>query len=152
MLRKRTDEGSRLSMRFALILRSTWPSRMKFKWSDLGQLREYLLIGLKHGRVRAGVPNLVYMYPCGCICLSEGVHLWLEMEGKYIIIFLFANIYTCISEYNLYTCKNLKVLLKIQWISLFSSAFLSQEILGVHAHLLKCWRGTLLKKGWEPLC
>jgi len=31
---------------------------------------------------RAGVPNLGY------ICLSEGVHLWLEMEGKYIILFI----------------------------------------------------------------
>jgi len=47
MLRKRTDEVSRLSMRFALILTSTWSSQMKFKWSDLGRMREYLLIGLK---------------------------------------------------------------------------------------------------------
>jgi len=27
------------------------------------------------------------MYPWGYICLSEGVHLRLEMEGKYIIYF-----------------------------------------------------------------
>jgi len=43
MLRKGTDEVSRLSMRFALILTSM------FKWSDLGLLREYLFIGLKRG-------------------------------------------------------------------------------------------------------
>jgi len=49
MLRERTDEVSRLSMRFALILMSTWSSRMMFKWSDLGRLPEYLLIGLKRG-------------------------------------------------------------------------------------------------------
>jgi len=49
MLRKRTDEVSRLSMRFALILTSAWSSRMMFKWSDLGWLREYLHIGLKRG-------------------------------------------------------------------------------------------------------
>jgi len=47
MLRKRTDEVSRLWMRFALILASTWTSRMMFKWSNLGRLREYLLTGLK---------------------------------------------------------------------------------------------------------
>ena len=47
MLRKRTDEVSRLSMRFALMLASPWSSRMTFKRSDLGQVCEYLLIGLK---------------------------------------------------------------------------------------------------------
>jgi len=49
MLRKRTDEVSRLTMRCALILMSTWSSRMMFKWRDLGLLPEYLLIGLKRG-------------------------------------------------------------------------------------------------------
>jgi len=49
MLCKRTDEVSRLSMRFALILTSTWSSRMMFKLSDRGRLREYLLIGSKRG-------------------------------------------------------------------------------------------------------
>jgi len=47
ILRKRTDEVRRLSVRFALILTSTWSSRMMFKWSDLARLHEYLLIGLK---------------------------------------------------------------------------------------------------------
>ena len=47
MQRKRTDEVSRLSMRFALIHpHGYW---MMFKWSDLGRLGEYLLIGLKRG-------------------------------------------------------------------------------------------------------
>jgi len=47
MLRKRTDEVSRLSMRFALIHpHGYWKM---FKWSDLGLLREYLLIGWKRG-------------------------------------------------------------------------------------------------------
>jgi len=47
MLRKRTDEVSKLSTRFALIHpHGYW---MMFKWSDLGRLREYLLIGLKRG-------------------------------------------------------------------------------------------------------
>jgi len=32
----------------------------------------------------AGVPNLGYMYPWGYICLSEGVHLRLAIEGKKI--------------------------------------------------------------------
>jgi len=26
------------------------------------------------------------------------------------------------------------------------------EILGVHAHHSKCWRGTWSERGWEPLC
>jgi len=47
MLRKRTDEVSRLSMRFALM--HPHGRRMMFKWSDLGRLPEYLLIGLKRG-------------------------------------------------------------------------------------------------------
>jgi len=47
MLRKRTDEASRLAIRFALIHpHGYW---VMFKWSDLGRLREYLLIGLKRG-------------------------------------------------------------------------------------------------------
>jgi len=47
MQRKRTDEVSRLSMRFAVIHpHGYW---MMFKRSDLGRLREYLLIGLKRG-------------------------------------------------------------------------------------------------------
>jgi len=47
MLRKRTDEVSRLSMRFALIHPHVY--WMMFKRSDLGRLREYLLIRLKRG-------------------------------------------------------------------------------------------------------
>jgi len=47
MLHKRTDEVSRLSMCFPLIhLHGYW---MMFKWSDLGRMPEYLLIGLKRG-------------------------------------------------------------------------------------------------------
>jgi len=34
---------------------------------------------------------------------------------------------------------------------LFSSAFLLQEILGVHAHITKCWRGAWPEKVWEYL-
>jgi len=32
--------------------------------------------------VNADVPKLGYMYPWGYICLSEGVHLRLAIEGK----------------------------------------------------------------------
>ena len=32
--------------------------------------------------LKAGVPNLGYMYPQGYICLSEGVHLRLAIEEK----------------------------------------------------------------------
>jgi len=40
------------------------------------------------------IPNLGYMYPWGYISLSEGVHLWLEMEGKYIhILFIAKHLY-----------------------------------------------------------
>jgi len=47
MLRKRTDEVSRLWMRSALIHpRGYW---MVFRWSDLGRMPEYLLIGLRRG-------------------------------------------------------------------------------------------------------
>ena len=43
------------------------------------------------------VPNLGYMYPWGYICLSEGVHLRLATEVKYIFTYLlFPNIYTFI--------------------------------------------------------
>jgi len=34
---------------------------------------------------------------------------------------------------------------------LFSSPFLLQVILGAHAHLSKCRRGTQPEKVWEPL-
>jgi len=48
---------------------------------------------------RSGVPNLGY------ICLSEGVHLKLDIQAKNILMYyLFPNI------------LNVKVLLKIQWI------------------------------------
>jgi len=47
---------------------------------------------------RAGVPNLGYMYPWGYICLSEGVHLRLAIEGKNIFACcLFSNLYTYIT-------------------------------------------------------
>jgi len=40
------------------------------------------------------------MYLYGYICQSEGVHLWLAIEGKNIFIYyLIPNIYTYISEY-----------------------------------------------------
>ena len=38
----------------------------------------------------AGLPNLGYMYPHGYICLSEGLHLRLAIEGKtYLRIFYY---------------------------------------------------------------
>jgi len=44
---------------------------------------------------KSGVPNLGYMYPQGYICLSEGVHLRLAIEKKYIyIIFVSKYLYT----------------------------------------------------------
>jgi len=47
---KENDEVSRLSVRFALMHpHGYW---MMFKWSDLGRLREYLFIELKHGMPR----------------------------------------------------------------------------------------------------
>ena len=43
-------------------------------------------------------PNLGYIYPQGYICLSEGVHLRLSTDDKYMFAYdLFPNIYTCIS-------------------------------------------------------
>ena len=48
----------------------------------------------------AKVPNLGLMYPQGYICLSEGVHLKLTIEDKYIFAcLLFPNIHTYISEF-----------------------------------------------------
>ena len=45
---------------------------------------------------KAEYPNLGYMY----VCLSEGVHVRLAIEAKYIFTYLlFPNIYTYISEY-----------------------------------------------------
>jgi len=51
--------------------------------------------GFRDGSPTPGVPNLVYMYPWGYICLSDGVHLRLAIEGK--------NIFTCCLFSNLYT-------------------------------------------------
>jgi len=34
-----------------------------------------------------GAPKLGYMYPCGCICLSEEVHLRLAIERKNLFIY-----------------------------------------------------------------
>jgi len=48
-----------------------------------------------------GVPKLGYMYPSGYICLSEGVHLKLAIEGKNMFIYYsFPIIYAYISEHN----------------------------------------------------
>jgi len=33
----------------------------------------------------------------------------------------------------------------------FAQPFCPKTVLGVHAHLSKCWRGTWSEKGWEPL-
>ena len=50
--------------------------------------------------IRAGVPNLGYMYPKGYICPSEGVHLSLLTEEQNIFAYdLFPNYYTYVSEY-----------------------------------------------------
>jgi len=52
----------------------------------------------------------------------------------------FRNIYTNISEYYF---QNHYMLIG-KYILITSTAFWSQEILGVHAQLSKCWRGTWL--------
>jgi len=58
-------------------------------------------------RFNPGVPNLEYMCRKGCICLSEGVHLRLGMEGKtYLVTLRHKN------EVSLNCSKNLKVLIK----------------------------------------
>jgi len=46
---------------------------------------------------KAEVPNLGYMYRYGYICLSEGVHLRLAIEGKYIFTYLHLQIFIDIS-------------------------------------------------------
>ena len=56
MLRKRT-EVSRLSRTFPLI--HPHGDRMMFTWSDLGHLREYLLIGIKHGMPWRAWPSTI---------------------------------------------------------------------------------------------
>jgi len=77
-----------------------------------------------------------------------GVHLRLAIEGKNMFTcYLFRIIYTYISEYSFH--KSLCLLVNI--FLLFSSAFSSYEILGVHAQLSKCWRGAWPEKVWEPL-
>jgi len=42
---------------------------------------------------RAGVPKLGYMCPYGYICLSEGAHLRLAIEGKKYVHTLFISNY-----------------------------------------------------------
>jgi len=69
-------------------------------WSRLGvePAENYLrlLLIVRYLRPpRAGISNLGWMYPWGYICLSEGVHLRLEIEGKDIFTcYLFSNLYT----------------------------------------------------------
>jgi len=41
---------------------------------------------------------------------------------------------------------NIIIRLLLNTFLLFSTAFLSSEILGVHAHLSKCWRSTWREK------
>jgi len=45
----------------------------------------------------SGVPNLGYMYPWGYICLSEGVHLRLAIEGKIYLHVVYFQIFIHIS-------------------------------------------------------
>jgi len=47
----------------------------------------------------------------------------------------------------LYSSKNLKFLLKVQWIFLIFLSLFVIRISGVHAHLSKCWRGTSSENG-----
>ena len=44
-----------------------------------------------------------------------------------------------------------KALLKIYWTFVISLSFFVKTILGVRAHLSKCWRCTRSEKGWESL-
>jgi len=78
---------------------------------------------------RIGVPNL------GCLYPSEGVHLCLEMEGKYINI-LFPNIYACISEYHLYSSKTLFYKNSVDFV-IFFSLFVTRNARGTCSSL-KC--------------
>jgi len=64
------------------------------------------------------------MYPQVYICLSEGVHLRFAIEVKNILI-----------HYSFPNILKYKVILKFSGFVLLHSAFLSYEILGVHAKL-----------------
>jgi len=55
------------------------------------------------------------------------------------------------TERNFYSCKNIKVLSKMQWILVVLLSFFVIRYFRVHAHLSKCWRGTWSEKGWELL-
>ena len=79
----------------------------------------------------AGVPNLGY------ICLSQGVHFRLGIQGK-TILFIF--------KYSKY-----KSSIKKEWIFVVLLSLFIITNLGVHAHLSKFSRGTWPQKGWEPL-
>jgi len=46
---------------------------------------------------KPGVPNLGYMYPQGCIFLSEGVHLRLAIEEKIYLQIVYFQIFIHIS-------------------------------------------------------
>jgi len=50
-------------------------------------------------QVRLEVPNLGYMYPQGCICLSEGVYSRLAIEEKISLHIIYFKISTYISVY-----------------------------------------------------
>jgi len=83
------------------------------------------------------------MYPYGYIYLSEVVHL-LHSWHK-LTLWNKNGVY-------LYSSKNLKVLLKIQWIFvILLSVFVVIRSLRIHTHMPKCWRGTWSEKGCEPL-
>jgi len=51
---------------------------------------------------------------------------------------------------HLYGFKNLKFILKFSVFFILFRLFVIR-ILGVHANLSKCWRGTLSEKVWESL-
>jgi len=51
----------------------------------------------------------------------------------------------------LYGFKKLKLILKFQWIFNILLSLFVIRILGVHANLSKCGRGTGSGKVWEPL-
>jgi len=84
-----------------------------------------------------------------------GVHLMLAIEGKIYLHIIYFQIFAHITLRHIKgiyirTSKNLKVLLKIQWIFVISLAFFIRN-LGVHAHRPKCGRSIWSEKGWEPL-
>ena len=111
------------------------------------------VIFVENGVISIESVGLKQRFPTWGACTPKGTFRVSDRRSIYIYISLLPNIYTYISEY--YFQNPLYAYCWIyQWLTMLN--ILSLDILGVHLHQSKCWKGTCLYfqmlKGYMLIC